>query len=149
MSNVRVDMKRREVAFTLTGGKEIQGEVYLSLYSTSRMGEQRVDELLNEGSRFLPVRTGEGHLLVNVEHIMLARCGMEEEDHDLTMLGERRTVKIGTLLGTTVIAELYVSLPRGFQRVKDCLNQPQRFLTLFVPGHVLYVNRDFIVTVED
>jgi hypothetical protein len=149
MNSEKIDKKKKEILFTLTDGTEIQGEIYLWLYSTNHMGAQRIDELLNEGNQFIPIRTVDGFMLLNSTHIMLAQAKMEKNCHDLMMIGEKYRVHITTLLHENLEADLFISLPKGFRRVKDYLNQPIRFFTFFLPEHILCINRDFILSIRD
>jgi hypothetical protein len=149
MSNAKIDKKKKEVHFTLTDGTEIKGEVSLWLFATNRMGAQRIDELLNEGTPFIPVNTADGYILLNSTHIMLAKTKMEKDIHDLIMMGEKYRVHITTLLHKNLEADLFISLPEGFRRVKDYLDQPVRFFTFFQPKHILCINRDCILSIRD
>ena len=149
MSNEKIDKKKKEVLFTLTDGTEIVGDVYLWLHSTYRTGPQRIDELLNEGALFIPVRTIEGYVLLNSSNIMLARAEVEKNIHDPIMIGEKYSVHITTLLHKNLEADLFISLPEGFRRVKDYLNQPVQFFTFFLPEHIFCINRDCILSIRD
>ncbi len=149
MSNEKIDKKKKEVLFTLTDGTEIKGEVYLWLYSTNHMGAQRIDELLNDGDHFIPVKTVDGFVLLNSTHIMLAKTNLEKNSHNLIMMGEKYRVGITTLHHKNLEADLFISLPEGFQRVKDYLNQPIRFFTFFQPEYILCINRDYILSIQD
>ncbi len=149
MSNIKIDKKKKEVLFTLFDGTEIKGDIYLWLYSTNRMRAQRVDELLNDGTPFIPVKTVDGYILLNSTHIMLAQTEIEEDIHDLIMMGEKYRVHITTRLQKKLEVDLFVSLPEDSRRVKDYLDQPMRFFTFFLPEHILCVNRDFILSIRD
>ncbi|MFO8182685.1 MAG: hypothetical protein R6U39_00795 [Candidatus Aegiribacteria sp.] len=149
MSDVKIDMATREVEFVLTDGTELKGDVYLSMHSTTGAGSQKIDELLSEGDQFLPFRTPDGFLLVNSSRVMMARVGLEENVGELTRMGEKYRVKMVTTLGTAIEAEIFVNLPKDYQRVKDYLNHQLKYLTCFTGEHVLYVNREYILLVED
>lgn len=149
MSSEKIDKKIKEVLFTLTDGTEIKGEVYLWLYSANRRGVQQIDELLNEGNPFIPVKTVDGLVLLNSTHIMLARANIEKNSHDFTIMGDKHRVSITTILKKNLEANLYVSLPEGFRRVKDYLNQPIQFFTFFLPESILCINRDSILSIRD
>lgn len=149
MSSEKIDKKKKEVLFTLTDGTEIKGEVYLWLYSANRRGVQEIDELLNEGNPFIPVNTVDGLVLLNSTHIMLARANIEKNSRDFTIMGDKHRVSITTMLQKNLEANLYVSLPEGFRRVKDYLNQPIQFFTFFLPECILCVNRDSILSIRD
>jgi hypothetical protein len=47
------------------------------------------------------------------------------------------------------VVDLYVNLPQTSNRVKDCLNQQQRFLPVFREEEVLYLNTSYILRVRD
>ncbi|OPL19075.1 MAG: hypothetical protein AVO35_12415 [Candidatus Aegiribacteria sp. MLS_C] len=149
MSDVRIDMATREVEFVLTDGSELKGQVYVSMHSKSGAGIQRIDELLSVGDQFLPFRSSDGFLLLNRSRVMLARVSLEENTGELARMGEKYRVKMTTILGTTITAEIFVNLPKDYQRVKDYLNHPVKYFTCFTEEHVLYVNREFILLVED
>ncbi len=149
MNDERIDKKKKKVHFTLTDGTEIIGEIHLSLYSTNRMAPQRIDELLNEGISFIPVETAEGYILLNSANIMLARTETEKSIHDPIMIGKKYKVHITTLFAENLEVDLFISLPEGFQRVKDYLDQNIRFLTFFTPGQILCINRNCILFIRD
>lgn len=144
-----IDKEIREVRFTLTDGREVRGEVFLNLFEARHSRPQRVGELLNDRDHFIPVRTGEGTVLLNVFGIVSARIPAEMEKDELMTLGERYTVRAVTSLGEELVADLYVNMPAGAQRVKDYLNQSLRFYTLFLPKHIVYVNRRHLLSVQD
>ncbi|MCK5116737.1 MAG: hypothetical protein KAR44_09070 [Candidatus Aegiribacteria sp.] len=149
MKNERIDKKRKMVRFTLNDGTEITGEIHLWLYSSNRMGPQRIDELLNDESSFIPVKTPDGYILLNSTNISLAQTEMEKNIHDPIMIGEKYRVHITTSLPECLEVDLFISLPEGFQRVKDYLDQKIQFFTFFTPEHILCINRDSILFIRD
>jgi hypothetical protein len=149
MSDVRIDMNTQEVELTLGNGKTMQGEVYLSLYSTNRMGSQTMEEFLCQVDRFVPFKTDEGFMLLNSSQIMMARLPLHKDTNQLAMIGEKHSVAINTTLGETIQAYAYVSLPKGYQRMKDYLNQSPRYFTCYTEEHVLFINLDCIMWVTD
>jgi hypothetical protein len=148
MTDQRIAKERRPVLFTLADGREVEGEVFLSLYEAKRMGPQRVGELLNGEEGFLPVSTSEGMIHLNVSNIVTARTGMQSEWDDLETLGKKYTVRISTHLGE-IAGEVFVNLPREHSRVSDYLNQPDRFLRIAGPEEILYIGARFILAVRD
>lgn len=149
MLDQRIDKEIREVLFTLTDGREVRGEVFLNLFEAHHSRPQRVGELLNDRDHFIPVRTDEGTVLLNVSGIVSARIRAELETDELMTLGERYTVRAVTSLGEELVADIYVNMPAGAQRVKDYLNQSLRFFTFFLPKHIVYVNRRYLLSVHD
>lgn len=149
MRDQRIDKASREVLFTLSDGREVSGEVFLNLYEANYSRPQRVGELLNNGDHFIPVRTEEGTVLLNVSGIVSARLDIAQEADDLTTLGERYTVRATTSLGEELTADVYVNMPTSAQRVKDYLNQHLRFFTFFLPQEIVYLNRRYLLSVRD
>lgn len=149
MVEQRIDKEIREVIFALSDGREVRGEVFLNLYEAHHARPQRVGELLNDRDHFIPVRTAEGTVLLNVSSIVSARIRAEMETDELMTLGDRYTVRAVTALGEELVADVYVNMPAGARRVKDYLNQNLRFFTFFLPKHVVYVNHRYLLSVLD
>lgn len=145
----KIEKKKKEILFTLSDGTDIKGEVYLWLYSTNHMGPQRIDELLNDENQFIPVETVDGFILLNNTHIMLAKAKLDENSHSLLMMGEKYKVGITTLHHENLEVDLFINLPEGYRRVRDYLNQPIRFLTFFQSESILYINREYILSIQD
>ena len=149
MEEQKIAKNRRQVIFTLADGSEVQGEVFLSLYEAHHQGSQRVGELLNGEEVFLPVKTANGTVHLNVANIIKAITPEDAELHELMMLGKKYTVRITTLHGEAIEGDIFVDLPQDRSRVSDYLNRPERFFRLFMPGHIVYVGARFILEVRD
>lgn len=149
MAEHRIVMHKRRVGLVLADGSRLEGEVFLSLTEAHRMGPQRLGDLLNSEIRFLPVQTAAGIQLINCALIVSARTDQSAEADDLMRLGEKYSICVSTLLQEEIVVDLYVNLPQACNRVKDCLNQPQRFLPVFREEEVLYLNTSYILRVRD
>jgi hypothetical protein len=149
MEGRKIAKNQRRVVFTLADRSVVEGEVFLSLYEAHRQGPQRVGELLNGKEDFLPVKTENGTLHLNVANIIKAQTPAEEEIHDLMILGKKYNVEVHTLCEERIAGDIFVDLPQDRSRVSDYLNQPHRFVTVVVPGSVVYVARRFILSVQD
>ncbi len=149
MAEQRIPMQKRLVNLVLADGSRLEGDVFLSLYEAHRMGAQRLGDLLNSEIRFLPVKTAAGIQLVNSTLIVSARTNQSEEADELMRLGEKYSIYVTTLLQEELEVDLYVNLPQASNRVKDCLNQQQRFLPVFREEEVLYLNTSYILRVRD
>jgi hypothetical protein len=149
MAEQRIPMQKRLVNLVLADGSRLEGDVFLSLYEAHRMGAQRLGDLLNSEIRFLPVKTAAGIQLVNSTLIVSARTNQSEEADELMRLGEKYSIYVTTLLQEELVVDLYVNLPQASNRVKDCLNQQQRFLPVFRDEEVLYLNTSYILRIRD
>lgn len=149
MDEHRIVMQKRQVDLMLADGRQLNGEVFLSLYEAHHVGPQRLGDLLNSTIRFLPVKLADGVQLVNVDLIVSARTKDAEERDDLARLGEKHCISLTTILRNEIVADLFVNLPEIANRVKDCLNQAPRFLTLFRGDEVLYIHTAHILLVKD
>jgi hypothetical protein len=88
-------------------------------------------------------------VLVNLDAVVGVRTAAAAEADELMSLGEKYRVRVTTRLGEELLADLHVNLPATRSRVKDALNQPQRFLPLFQAGEVLYLNVAHLLCVQD
>lgn len=149
MDSQRISKETCNVLFCLADGREIWGEVFLNLYGAHHAGPQRVGELLNGDEPFIPIKTEEGTLLIHLGQLVSAQVPAETELDELMTLGEHYHVTVQTILGKSIAAEVYVTLPEGGRRVKDFVNRSEGFLRFIVGDQVLYVNRHFVVCVQD
>jgi len=149
MNDVRIDMNTEEIEFTLLDGRIMEGQVYLSMYSTIRLGSQTIEEFLCQCDRFVPFKTATDFMLLNTSHIVMARIDIDRNKNELARVGEKHRINITTTLGETIEADTYISLPKGYQRVKDHLNQSLKFFACYTDTHILYVNLDFVLSVKD
>jgi hypothetical protein len=148
MDDGRIEKATRRARLVLSNGRVIRGEVFVGLYDAHHVGPQRVGELLNEDSAFIPVKTGKSVILIHRAHIVSVALPADREKDDLVTLGKRYTVRVKTTCGE-FRGTVFVNLPDVSNRVRDYLNQPSRFFTLFQSKTVVYLNRNYIMLVED
>jgi len=136
-------------SFQLSNGDWIDGEIYLSLYDEHHLGAQTLDDLLSRGSRFIPVKTKDRVLLLNIHHILQAKIDSNKQEDDLMRLGPKHSVTVKTILGEVVTGDIFISLPEGRQRVKDYANATAGFFRIFQAGDILYLNPRHILSMHD
>jgi hypothetical protein len=149
MDDRKITVTTQPVIFELIDGSKIDGEVYLRLHEARHTGPQKVGDLLNEPLSFIPVKTDRGHILLNASQIVSVSVDLVPEKTDLLTLGKRYAVRIKTILQQEIRGEIFVNLPEESSRIKDYFNQPCRFSPLFQPALVVYVNRHFILSVQE
>jgi len=145
----RVEKVTQTVRFELADRRHLDGEVFLRLYESHHTGRQTVGDLLNEAPSFIPVKTAGGFVLLNASQIVTATVPSKSEKDDLMTLGKQYAVRITTIQEEKIQADIFVNLPEDSSRVKDYFNQPVRFFPLFRPDSIVYVNRGFILVVEE
>jgi len=148
MDEGRIQKATRRARLILSDGREVCGDVFVGLYEPHHLGPQRVGELLNEEDTFIPVKTDQGVLLVNRARIVSVTLPADREQDDLVTLGKRYEVRVTTTRGD-LNGTIFVNLRENATRVRDYFNQPLRFLPLFQSQTIAYLNRDFILLVQD
>ncbi|HKL49090.1 MAG TPA: hypothetical protein VJ882_05495 [Desulfuromonadales bacterium] len=149
MDEQKIAKQARLVHLTLSDGSSFPAEVFLGLCAARHSGGQRVGDLLNGKEFFLPVKTADGVFLVNIEKVMEVRVGAATETDDLDFFGQKHTVRIHTVHGPELIADIYVNLPQTFSRPKDYFNQPLHFFRIFQSDEVIYLNPASILYIRD
>ena len=113
MDNQRITKETCDVLFSLADGRKVWGEVFLNLYGAHHDGPQRVGELLNGDESFVPIKSEEGTELIHLMQLVSAQVDAASELDELMTLGEHYCVRIKTILGQDLEAEVYVDLPEG------------------------------------
>ncbi|MEO5656680.1 MAG: hypothetical protein ABIO65_09795 [Nitrospiria bacterium] len=149
MDDRRIDKQSRRISVELSDGSRLDGEVFLRLYEAHHDGPQTVGDLLNEDASLIPLKTGDGVVLVNPAQIVTVTIESEHEPYDLTTLGDPHTVRIMTARGREVLGQVFISLPGGSGRVKDFFKRSVRFVPVFLDHSIIYVNQAFVLYVRD
>ncbi len=149
MNERKIKKETLEVLFKLSNGNEIQGNVFLRLHEAHHTGPQKVWELLNEKEPFIPVETPQGVVFLNSFQVVTAMIRSELEEDELAKLGGKHTIRIYTTQEEEIVGDIFVSLPEDRHRVKDYLNQSMKFVLLFLPDKIVYINKKFIISVQD
>lgn len=149
MAEQRIVKMTRKVLITLLDGRQLSGEVFLGLYEAHHSGHQKVGELLNGADDFIPFKTSDAVFLLNIAQILMVETSKEEELDELMTLGKQYPVQVSLLHSKELTGEAYVDLPDETCRVRDWLNQPIAFLRLFLPDQIIYVNRRYVISVQD
>lgn len=148
MDDRRIEKETRTVEFELSDGGRLTGEVFVGQFDSHHTGPQRVGELLGGESGFLPVRASDGVHLLNTRLIVLARISATVERDELMTLGEKRFVRLRLAQSRELTGDIYVAVESG-NRVSDFFGQSLRFFPLFQNDEITYVNRDFLLDVQD
>lgn len=152
MNGRKIQKLSRTVVFTLTDGSQIEGDVFLRLYTQSHDSVQRLGELLNdEGNYFIPVKTMDetAVTLLNLDHVVSVQTERQTETEDWLVLGKNHPVTIKTFNQEPLEGEIFINLPNDSCRAKDFFNQHLKFFPLFQANHVVYVNYRHILSVTD
>jgi hypothetical protein len=149
MDDQRIRVDSRQVEIVLEGGTHLTGELFLQLHGLHQPGPQRVSEVINSDETFLPVRTGGGVKLINIDQVIAVYTAAADEFDPLLELGEEHSVRVTTVLGDSLKAQIFVNLPNDHNRAKDFLNQQKRFLLFLLGEKVAYLARKKIIMVEN
>ena len=138
-----------EVYVKLSNGDEIKGNVYLRLHEANHSGPQKVEELLNENTPFIPIKTSQDFIFVNSSQLVSVTTYSELERDELLTFGNKYPIQVKMLHGEEIKGDIIVCLPQSRNRVTDYLNQSIQFFSLFLPGRIIYINKKFIISVQD
>ncbi len=145
----KIDVATRSAKITMLTGKQLYGDIFLQLHSEHLSGPERVGEVLNGNESFLAIRTADGIELINLMLVVSVCVAAEDEFDSLSTLGCRHEIRLQTLLDDEISAVIHVNLPTERNRVKDFLNQSDRFLPFLTENKVCYIARDKIMHVYD
>ena len=149
MEDQRISVETRRVELVLGDGSRLVGDTFLQLHGMHLTGLQRVGEVLNAEDDFLPLRSGDGVELVNLRQVVAVEVAAVDEFDPLLGLGKEHRIQVTPTVGEPRDVRIFVNLPGGHNRVKDFLNQRDRFLLFLDGDRVLYLARNCILRVKD
>lgn len=148
-SEFRIEKIRHPVVITIAGGMTLQGDVFLQPSARYHHGPQTPAELFEEPEPFVPLATGDDHLvMVAKEQILRVQFERHAADTDVEGV-EEAEVDITLPDGGITSGHLRLETRAGRPRLLDYLNgDDQRFLTLRSPHGMILINRRQIVQVR-
>ncbi len=151
VSDFRVPKRRVAIAATLAGGLRRDVTVFLAEAAQGHAGGERLSELLNGASDFLPAleaETGEMTFL-NRDAVMIAEASAEAERSgaDELTIPTEHAVEITLTDGRRLRGHVTFVLPPDRSRLADFLNDGTLFLPLHAESRVLLVHKRHVTRV--
>lgn len=150
---LRVRKQILAVDLSLTGVAPRKVEVFLAEREIPRNRRQRLFDLLERGTTFLPARdmtTGVWEILnrdlVVWVRVALASFADDEESTD-ELFDIRQRVRVDLSSGETLDGELLYSAAETLTRVTDYMNQTEQFFRLWTEEDLLLVRKSFVARV--
>jgi hypothetical protein len=150
MSNhttLTVPKDRQDVTVHLLDGVELEGAIFLEYAPTAPTIHQKVIAFLEDGNAFFPLRLSESGATefinkINVSVVELAYTA--EEEKDSLALSLMHSVNITAIFTNenTISGALLAEVPVEKTRLSDCLNLPQKFLSVKLDGKICYINKN-------
>lgn len=141
------------VKITLQAGEAQPVSIFLPQGDLDERKFDRIAQLLEDSSRFLPVETSSGTRLVQksaIESLEVSAAAMEERSwsHEAA-LRQPVLVRVHTLTGRFYEGQLWVEQPAGAARTLDELNRAREFIALHGVDNVVFVGTRLVSTVEE
>jgi hypothetical protein len=153
-SEFRVHKSRIEAVINLTNGATVTGDCFVAQASPTLFGQERVAELLNSESGFLPfeVREPDGArtVLLNRDHIVTVAV----RDHEARLvpgydIATARTVSVLMSDGRRILGSVRVYRPEGRDRLSDWARHGERFRYIESSDATFIVNVAHIVEARE
>jgi hypothetical protein len=155
MSDLRIAKRRVAAVLTLTDGAELAGVLFLSDQAAAHAGPERLLDLLNGPTGFLPfdLAAPDGSpqtVLLNRAHVVSVRA--ESALDDLAedpgyQVAVKKSVLLQFVGGDAMRGVLRVERPKGRDRLSDAVRDGAGFRYLESAGGVLAVNLAHVVRI--
>lgn len=152
-SPYRIPTRAVDVELSIAGGRTEEVTLYLSTLSKTHAGPETVEETLNRGRDFLPVRIRETDQTVLVRRGAILTVTVGNDEGDVAppeeTLASVDLVRLELDGGETIEGTLATVSPSERPRLSDYFNFSKvKFVPLAVDEGVIYVNREFIAIVR-
>ncbi len=142
MNDYRVEKLELPVMLFLADGVVHDGVMFLSPFSPSHSGSQRLVELFREADTFCPFKDKDGRFsLVNKSSVTHARYPVQDEEETY---GDRIKVRLTFYGGELLEGTIIIAMPAGKGRLQDYVNSTPGFFCLLTEDAHYIVNDDLI-----
>jgi hypothetical protein len=154
LSVYRFEKRRIDATVTVSSGEATRGCFFAAGDSLRHGGPERLIDLLNEETGFVPFEihheNGTRTVLYNRAHIVL--IALAENDASLDPGYSVATSKLVSILlsnGKRIVGAVRVYRPEGRDRLSDWARQPETFRYLETSDMALLINTGHIVDVSE
>lgn len=153
MSEFRVEKRREAAELTLTTGSTVAGFVFLSGFSATHTGPERVGDLLNLEAGFFPFEAVTGETsLINRAHVLKVALPAPVIEAQLDAgydVAKQHTVSVLLTNGERLTGLVTIYRPPGRDRLSDYAHIEERFWYLELPDRTLLINSAHIVALSE
>jgi hypothetical protein len=142
-----VPKDRQGVTIRLDKGAALEGEIFLESVSDDLSVHQKVTAFLENNNAFFPVKVNSsGNTeFVNKKNVRMVDVDFPEgPDTNYFSFRIMRAISVTALFsdGEAVSGELMAEVPEEKARLSDCLNLPDKFLSVKAGGKMRYINKE-------
>ncbi len=153
-SEFRFEKRRVGAMVTLSDGRSSRGCFFTADHHQQHDGPERVGDVLNAESGFVPFELHEGHdvctVLYNRAHIVLVTLDDPEDRSDAGYdVATPRVASILLSTGQRLVGTVRVFRPAGRDRLSDWARQPGAFRYIEIADMTVLVNAAHIVHVSE
>ncbi len=142
MNDYRVEKLELPVLLFLADGVVHDGIMFLSPFSPSHSGSQRLVELFREPDTFCPFKGKDGRFyLINKSSVTHARYPVQDEE---ATYGDQIKVRLTFYGGELLEGTIIIAMPAGKGRIQDYINSTPGFFCLHTEEAHYIVNGDLI-----
>lgn len=155
ISELRVEKERMEATVTLSNGTSVRGFVFVSGYSPTHSGPERVKDVLNGERGFFPFEVadagGVSTVLFNRDHVVMLVLPSDDELRRMSgyEVATRRTVSMLLSSGQRLEGLVHVLRPRGRDRLSDHAREGEQFWYLEGKNETLIINTHHVLQMSD
>jgi len=147
---MRLEKTKRRVVLYRSDGVKLDVNFFLSPYAEEHSGRERILDLLNSRSMFLPaedIRTG-AIFFLNKGGIMFLEIP-ERDLTDETVLNPQKNVEVELTNHQILSLSLFMEMPDEKSRISDYLNFSPGFIYLCGKENDFILNKSYVFSVKD
>jgi hypothetical protein len=152
MSEYWIEKRREAADVTLVTGATISGVFFLSGSSQVHTGPERLGDLLNLETGFLPFESNGETSLINRAHVVKVALPTQMIEAQLDSgydVATRRHVKVLLTTGEAITGHVAIFRPPGHDRLSDYAHIDERFRYVELADRTLLINSAHIVALTE
>jgi hypothetical protein len=141
-----VPKDRQEVTVHLDRGVALEGEVFLEYMAADLSVHQKLTLFLENDNMFFPIKVGAtgGAEFVNKNNVWTVDVVIPD-DPEINFFSHLLMHSIPVIAhfadGARISGDLMAEVPKEKARLSDCLNMPNKFLSVKTDGKMRYINK--------
>ena len=146
---MKVDKFRNKATITLSDGKKLVGNFFLSHHSADHSGSETIYDVLNSVLAFIPLEDIHTNEVIFVAKAQIVSVELLDREVVSSLYLRELQVQVDMLNGEVIDGEILIDMPQTKPRLSDFLNLPHIFLYVHRKQGDMIINKGFIFSLKE
>lgn len=146
---MKVDKFRNKATITLSDGRRLDVNFFLSHHSAQHSGSETIYDVLSSVLSYIPLEDIRTNEVIFVAKTQIVSVELLDREVVSSLYLRELQIQVDLLNGEVIDGEILIDMPQTKPRLSDFLNLPHKFLYVHREQGDIVVNKGYIVSLKE